>query len=36
MPAGPAEAVLKGHKDAFGLVKEGIKVKAQEFLPRRR
>lgn len=28
-----ATAVLKGDEDAFGILKEGIKVKAQEFLP---
>lgn len=30
-----ATAVLKGDEDAFGIIKEGIKVKAQEFLPHR-
>ncbi|OHV04269.1 thiamine pyrophosphate-requiring protein [Mycobacterium talmoniae] len=29
-----ATAVLKGDEDAFGLIKEGIKVKVQEFIPR--
>ncbi|MEZ0362148.1 thiamine pyrophosphate-requiring protein [Mycobacterium sp. pUA109] len=29
-----ATAVLKGDEDAFGLIKEGIKVKIQEFIPR--
>ncbi|ORV08292.1 thiamine pyrophosphate-requiring protein [Mycobacterium celatum] len=31
-----ATSVLKGDEDAFGILKEGIKVKAQEFIPRRR
>jgi hypothetical protein len=26
-----ASAVLKGDQDAFGFIKEGIKIKAQEF-----
>lgn len=30
-----ASAVLHGDEDAFGLIKEGIKIKAQEFLPHR-
>jgi len=30
-----AMSVLKGDEDAFGIMKEGIKVKAQEFLPHR-
>ncbi|HZE15369.1 MAG TPA: thiamine pyrophosphate-requiring protein [Mycobacterium sp.] len=30
-----AASVLKGDEDAFGLMKEGIKIKAQEFLPHR-
>ena len=30
-----ATSVLKGDEDAFGIMKEGIKVKAQEFLPHR-
>jgi pyruvate dehydrogenase (quinone) len=30
-----AMSVLKGDEDAFGMMKEGIKVKAQEFLPHR-
>jgi pyruvate dehydrogenase (quinone) len=30
-----ANAVLKGDEDAFGLMREGIKVKAQEFVPHR-
>ncbi len=30
-----AAAVLKGDADAFGFVKEGIKINAQEFLPHR-
>lgn len=29
-----ATAVLKGDENAFGLIKEGIKVKVQEFIPR--
>ncbi|WP_204802752.1 thiamine pyrophosphate-requiring protein [Mycobacterium riyadhense] len=28
-------AVLHGDEDAFGIIKEGIKIKAQEFLPHR-
>lgn len=31
-----ATSVLKGDEDAFGILREGIKVKAQEFIPRRR
>jgi pyruvate dehydrogenase (quinone) len=31
-----ATAVLKGDEDAFGFIKEGIKVKVQEFIPRGR
>ncbi|EUA24545.1 hypothetical protein I552_3308 [Mycobacterium xenopi 3993] len=30
-----AMSVLKGDEDAFGILREGIKVKAQEFLPHR-
>jgi pyruvate dehydrogenase (quinone) len=30
-----ASAVLKGDENAFGIMKEGIKIKAQEFLPHR-
>jgi pyruvate dehydrogenase (quinone) len=30
-----AMSVLKGDEDAFGIMKEGIKIKAQEFLPHR-
>lgn len=30
-----AMSVLKGDEDAFGIMKEGIKIKAQEFIPRR-
>ena len=30
-----ASAVLKGDENAFGIMKEGIKMKAQEFLPHR-
>ena len=30
-----AASVLKGDEDAFGIMKEGIKIKAQEFLPHR-
>lgn len=30
-----ASAVLHGDEDAFGLIKEGVKIKAQEFLPHR-
>jgi len=30
-----AAAVLKGDEDAFGLLKEGVKIKAQEFMPHR-
>ncbi|GBE67442.1 thiamine pyrophosphate-requiring protein [Mycobacterium sp. MFM001] len=31
-----ATSVLKGDEDAFGMLREGIKVKVQEFIPRRR
>jgi pyruvate dehydrogenase (quinone) len=31
-----ASAVLRGDEDAFGILKEGVKVKAQEFLPHRK
>ena len=31
-----AIAVLRGDEDAFGILKEGVKVKAQEFLPHRK
>jgi pyruvate dehydrogenase (quinone) len=30
-----AAAVLGGDEDAWGLIKQGVKIKAQEFLPRR-
>lgn len=30
-----ATSVLKGDEDAFGLIREGIKVKVQEFIPHR-
>jgi pyruvate dehydrogenase (quinone) len=30
-----ATAVLKGDENAFGIMKEGIKIKAQEFMPHR-
>jgi pyruvate dehydrogenase (quinone) len=30
-----ASAVLRGDENAFGIMKEGIKIKAQEFLPHR-
>jgi pyruvate dehydrogenase (quinone) len=30
-----ATAVLKGDENAFGIMKEGLKIKAQEFLPHR-
>ena len=30
-----ASAVLKGDENAFGIMREGIKIKAQEFLPHR-
>ena len=30
-----ASAVLHGDENAFGILREGIKVKAQEFLPHR-
>ncbi|GFG65335.1 thiamine pyrophosphate-requiring protein [Mycobacterium kubicae] len=30
-----AGAVLRGDEDAFAMIKEGVKVKAQEFLPHR-
>lgn len=30
-----ASAVLHGDENAFGIIKEGIKIKAQEFLPHR-
>ncbi len=30
-----ASAVLKGDENAFGIMKEGIKIKAQEFMPHR-
>jgi pyruvate dehydrogenase (quinone) len=28
-----AEAMLKGDEDAWGVIKEGVKTKLQEFLP---
>ena len=31
-----ASAVLRGDEDAFGIIKEGVKIKAQEFLPHRK
>ena len=31
-----ATAVLRGDEDAFGILTEGVKVKAQEFLPHRK
>jgi pyruvate dehydrogenase (quinone) len=31
-----ASAVLRGDEDAFGILKEGVKVKVQEFLPHRK
>lgn len=31
-----AGAVLKGDEDSFAMIKEGLKVKAQEFLPHRK
>ncbi|WP_460688054.1 thiamine pyrophosphate-requiring protein [Mycobacterium bourgelatii] len=31
-----AGAVLKGDEDSFAMIKEGVKVKAQEFLPHRK
>lgn len=31
-----AGAVLRGDEDAFGIIKEGVKIKAQEFLPHRK
>ncbi|KZS69440.1 MAG: thiamine pyrophosphate-requiring protein [Mycobacterium pseudokansasii] len=30
-----ASAVLRGDENAFGIIKEGVKIKAQEFLPHR-
>jgi len=31
-----AEAMLKGDENAWGVIKEGVKTKAQEFLPHKK